>query len=196
MMMYRGIAVFVAGLTTVAALFLVVDRGGAIAWGTVVLGGALLAKVWLRPSRSDTGWCFAMAIAPALAWAVTFGYVISTFESGEVVEMAIDLGSDTHTARVWVLDIGNDPVVYYETDPVVADSLVSGEPLQFTRAGETSTRTPHAERADSIPEEEANRVLEVMSAKYGDRMTAVNVYYAMLGSPRDRVSLVVTLKED
>lgn len=195
MMKSRGIAVFIAGLATLAALYLVVDRGGLIAWGTLVLGGALLAKVWLKPSKSDTAWCVAMAIVPALAWAGTFYYVIATYESGEVVELAIDVGSDTHTARVWVLEMGADAVVYYETDPVVAESLLSGKPLQLTRAGETSTRIPHAELLDAIPEDEADRILEVMSAKYGDRMTAVSVYYAMLGSPRDRVAVVVTLNE-
>lgn len=191
----RETAAFVAGLTTIAALFLVIDRGGAIAWGTCVLGGALLVKVWVKPSESDTAWCLAMAMIAALAWAGTFYYVITTYESGEVVELAIDVGSDTHVARVWVLEMGADPIIYYETDPVVAESLLSGKPLQFTRAGETSTRIPHAELAGSIPEDEANRVLEVMGAKYGDRMTAVNVYYALLGSPRDRVAVVVTLKE-
>jgi hypothetical protein len=166
-----------------------------IAWWTLVLGVALLVKVWLKPSRSDTALCVAMAIVPALAWAGTFYYVITTYESGEVVELAIDVGSDTHTARVWLLEMGADAVIYYETDPAVADSLLSGKPLQFTRAGETSTRIPHAEPVHAIPEDEANRVLEVMSAKYGDRMTAVSVYYAILGSPRDRVAVVVTLKE-
>lgn len=191
----RGIAVLIASLTTVAAGFIVVDRGGAIAWVTVVLGGALLAKVWLKPSQSDTGWCAAMAIIPVLAWASTFYYVIATYESGEVVELAINVGPETHTARVWVLEIAGDPVVYYEADPEVADSLLSGKPLQFTRAGATSIRIPHAEPVDSISEDEANRVFEAMRTKYGDRMAAAGVYYAMLGTPRDRVAVVVTLKE-
>ena len=196
MLKSRRIAVFIAGLTTVVALLLVVDRGGVIAWGTFVLGGALLAKIWLKPSKSDTGWSVGMAIIPALAWVGTLYYVITTYESGEVVELAIDIGSDTHTARVWVLEIGADPVVYYEADPEVADSLLAGKPLQFTRAGEISTRIPNAELVDSLPEDEANRVLEVMGAKYGDRMTAADVYYVMLGSPRDRVAVVVTLIEE
>lgn len=192
----RRIAVFIAGLTTVVALLLVVDRGGVIAWGTFVLGGTLLAKIWLKPSKSDTRWSVGMAIIPALAWVGTLYYVITTYESGEVVELAIDIGSDTHTARVWVLEIGADPVVYYEADPEVADSLLTGKPLQFTRAGEISTRIPNAKLVDSLPEDEANRVLEVMGAKYGDRMTAADVYYVMLGSPRDRVAVVVTLIEE
>ena len=192
----RRIAAFIAGLTTVAALLLVVDRGGVIAWGTFVLGGALLAKIWLKPTKSDTAWSIGMAIIPALAWVGTLYYVITTYESGEVVELAIDIGADTHTARVWVLEIGADPVVYYEADPEVADSLLTGKPLQFTRAGEISTRIPNAELVDSLPEDEANRVLEVMGAKYGDRMTAADIYYVMLGSPRDRVAVVVTLIEE
>lgn len=196
MLKSRRIAVFIAGLTTVVALFLVADRGGVIAWGTFVLGGALLAKIWLKPSKSDTGWCVGVAIIPALAWVGTLYYDITTYESGEVVELAIDVGSDTHTARVWVLEIGADPVVYYEADPEVADSLLTGKPLQFTRAGETSTRMPDAELLDSLPEDEANRILEVMGAKYGDRMTAADVYYVMLGSPRDRVAVVATLMEE
>lgn len=195
MLKSRKTAVSIAGFTTVVALLLVVDRGGLIAWGTLILGGSLLAKIWLRPSKSDTAWSVGMATIPALVWVGTLYYVITTYESGEVVELAIDVGSDTHTARVWVLEIGADPVVYYEADPLVADSLLAGEPLQFTRAGKKSTRRPNAQRVDSLPEDEATRILEVMGAKYGDRMTAADVYYVMLGSPRDRVAVIVTLIE-
>lgn len=186
---------FIAGLMTLVALALVVDRGGVIAWGTFVLAGALLAKIWLKPSKSDTKWSVGVAIIPTLAWIGTFYYVITTYESGEVVELAIDLGADTHTARAWVLEIGTDPVVYYEADPEVAESLLAGKPLQFTRAGKKDVRIPNAKLVDSLPEGEANRVLEVMRDKYGNRMTAADIYYVMLGSPRDRVALLVTLLE-
>lgn len=137
-----------------------------------------------------------LATVSVLAWVGTLYYVISTYESGEVVELAIDTRNGTHTARLWVLEIGAIPVVYYDTEPEVAKSLLAGTPLQFTRGGVVSTRTPKATQVDALPEDEANLILEVMGDKYGDRMTAADVYYLLLGRPRDRVAVVANLIEE
>lgn len=90
------------------------------------------------------------------AWVGTLYYVISTYESGEVAELAIDTGNGAHTAR----------------------------------------RIPKATRVDALPEDEANLILEVMRTKYGDRMTAADVNYLMLGRSRDRVAVVANLIEE
>jgi hypothetical protein len=196
MLKSRRIAVFIAGLTTVVALILLVDRGGLIAWGALFIGVALLAKIWLKPSKLDPVLSVGLATIPVLAWVGTLYYVISTWESGEVVELAIDTGNGAHTARLWVLDIGAYPLVYYDAEPEVAKSLLAGKPLQFTRAGEVSTRIPKATQVDALPEDEANLILEAMGTKYGDRNSAAEIYYSMLGRSRDRVAVVANLIEE
>lgn len=191
----RIVAVFIAGLTMVVALTLLVDRGGIIAWSAFSGGIVLLAKTGLRPSRTDLGLSVGLAAVAVLAWVGTLYYVISTWESGEVVELIIDTSDGVHTARVWVLDIGVYPVVYYDAAPEVAQSLLAGKPLQLLRAGEVSNRIPKATRVDTLPEDEANLILEAMVTKYGDRVSAADVYYSMLGRSRDRVAVVADLIE-
>ena len=196
MLQPRGIAVFIAGLTVVVALILVVDRGGLIAWGTLFIGISLLVKIWLMPSTLDPGLSVGMATVSVLAWVGTLQYVISTWESGEVVELAIDTSNGPHAARVWVLDVGAYPLVYYDAKPEVAKSLLAGKALQFTRAGKVSTRIPKATQVDALSEDEANLILEAMETKYGDRMRAADIYYSMLGRSRDRVAVVANLIEE
>ena len=196
MLQVRKISVFITGLITLTALILLVDRGGLIAWSTFFIGCALIAKIWLKPSKLDLGLSVGLAAVSVLAWVGTLYYVISTYESGEVVELAIDTSTGPHTARLWVLEIGPDPVVYYDAEPEVVESLLAGKPLQFTRAGKVSTRIPRAKLVDELPEDRANRILEVMGTKYGGRMTAADVFYVMLGSSQDRVAVVVDLIEE
>lgn len=191
-----GIAGFVAGITTATALLLVVDRGGVLAWATLLVGAALLAKIWFKPSRIDPGLSVGLAAVSAMAWVGTFYYVISTWESGEVVELVIDASNGAHTARVWVLDIGEHPLVYYDAEPEVAKSLLEGRPLQLTRAREVSNRIPEATRVDTLPVDEANRIFETMVNKYGDRVGAADIYYSMLGRSRDRIAVVAKLIEE
>ncbi len=192
----RRIALLIAGGVTAAAMILVVSRSGLIAWTSLILAVALLAKTWFKPSRWDPALGLGLAAAAAIAWAGTQYYVISTWESGEVVELEIDTESGLHTARVWVLDMAPYPVVYYDAPSVVARSLLSGRPLQFTRAGETDARIPEAARVESLSEQRAAQVFEAMRAKYEERVDAADIYYLMLGRSRDRVALVVNLVEE
>ncbi len=191
----RILAVLAAALIILAAIVLVIDRGGLIAWTAVVAGAGMLAKIGLKPSRFDVGLSVGLAVLLILTWLGSRHYVISTWESGEVVELAMDTSSGPHTARVWVLDIGDQPHVYYDAEPEVAASLLAGKPLRFTRSGEVSTRIPQATRADALPQADAQRVLEAMQTKYGDRVAAADVYYLMLGRSRDRVAVVARLVE-
>lgn len=191
----RG-AIFIAVCTTVAALLLVIDRGGLLAWGTLFLGIALLTKMWRKPAGFDMALSTGLAAALVLAWFGTLYYVIATWESGEVVELSIDTSNGVHTARVWVLDIGSHPLVYYDAEPEVARSLLSGEPLQLTRAGAVTVRTPDATQVDALPEAQANLIFESMLAKYGDRVGAADIYYLMLGRSRDRIAVAASLIED
>ncbi len=192
----RNIALLVAGLVALTALILVVNRGGLLAWTGLIAGAALFAKSWFKSSRVDLALSGSLAAILALAWVGTYSYVISTYESGEVVELTIDTRSGGHTVRLWALDMGADPVVYYDADPEVAEALLTGNPLQFRRGDEVSTRIPEATPVDELGETEASQVLEAMGSKYGERVGAADVYYVLLGNPRDRVALVARLVEE
>ena len=191
----RFIAACTAGLTALVAVILVIDRGGLIAWGALLIGAALLAKIGWKPSRADLGLAIGLASVSVLSWIGTFYYVISTWESGEVVELAIDTDAGAHTARVWVLDVEDETLIYYDAEPEVARALLAGEPLELTREGRTTTRIPEATEVDALPEAEANRIFEAMLAKYGDRVGAADIYYAMLGRSSDRIAVVASLVE-
>lgn len=195
MFKWRAIALFVASATVLGGLILLVERGGAIAWSASIFGIALLVKIWRKPARRDLVLSLGLAGISILTWLGTHYYVITTWESGEVVELTIHTEQAPHTVRLWVLELGSEPVVYYDAEPQVANSLLAGKPVQFSRGGEVSSRIPQATRVDALQEAEANEVLEAMNAKYGARNNAAFIYYALLGRARDRVALVVKLVE-
>ena len=177
------------------ALYLTVTRGGIIAWTSLILALGLGLKAWFRPKTVDVALACTLGIASLAAWIGTQQYVIATWESGEVVELTMQTSQGSHTARLWVLDIGSNPIVYYDAPPAAADALLAGQPVVFTRAGESSSRIPLATPVEALPEEESSRVLETMNTKYGDRNDAAFIYFALLGRARDRVALVVELTQ-
>lgn len=193
MMNSRTIAIVLAGLIAAIALVLIINRGGLIAWTACLTGIGLLTKSWLKPSGLDLGFAVGLAFISVLAWTVTRYYVIATWESGEVVELTVETSAGPHTARLWVMDTGADPLVYYDAEPEVAASLLAGNPVQFSRGGNVSTRFPKTQPVDTLPEDEANRIFEAMNTKYGDRVGAATIYFAMLGRSRDRVAVVTSL---
>lgn len=190
----RIVTALLAGLIVAVGLILVIDRSGIIAWLALLAGGALLAKALIKPGPRDLLLTLGTAVVLVAAWVGTFYYVISTWETGEVVELDIQTNDGTHTARVWVLDLESDPTIYYDAPSLAANALLAGKPLQFTRAGETTTRIPEARVADELPEAEANRVFEAMLEKYGDRNQVTDIYYLMLGRSADQVGVVARLR--
>ena len=187
-------SITIATLTALIAVGVLVYRGGLIAWVGLFLAIGLLAKVVLRPSGNELGLSIVLALGSAIAWAGAWYYVISTYESGEVVELAIDTGDgESHTARLWVFELAGDPTVYFDANPRAAESLLAGRPLSFTRDGVTSTLTPNARKAESLTEQEVSAAFAAMGSKYGERMRAADIYYVLLGLPRNRTSLVVRL---
>lgn len=190
------IAVGIAGLATIAALFVVIDRGGAIAWVALVAGVGLLVKIWRRPAARDWALGLGLATVPVLVWVVTLNYVIATYESGEVIELVIPTDAGLHTARLWVMDIDAKPTVYYDAPPQVAAALLAGKSVQLIRSQASSRRIPVAHRLGALPQAQADQTLTAMQNKYGDRNDAAILFYALLGSPRDRVPMVVTLEHE
>ncbi|MEM9621660.1 MAG: hypothetical protein AAF993_08435 [Pseudomonadota bacterium] len=188
-----SLALCVAVLITLAMVLLVVERGGLIAWAGLLGGACLTAKIWWKSARPDLAVSLILAALLVITWFGTHRYVIATWESGEVVELIIELPDRQHTARLWVMDIGEHPTVYYDAAPEVAAILLAGEPVQFRRAGQLSTRIPQTTAVDAMSAAQADRVLTAMQTKYGARNDAATVYYGLLGASRDRVAIVATL---
>ncbi len=189
------VAIGITGLTLFAALALVIDRGGLIAWATALLAVGLLAKTLIRPTRFDLGLSIGLPAVAVLAWAGVFYCVITTYESGEVVQLSVETSSGPAFARLWVFDTNMGPTLYYDAPPQMAELLLAGEPMWVERAGQASVRTLVATPAETLAEPQAAHVLESMGAKYGERMTAADLYYVLLGRPRDRIPLVLTFDE-
>lgn len=190
-----GLAIGVAVVLVLATGLVALERGGVLAWAGAVIGAVLLVKFLALPSKWDSRLSITTMLLWGVAWAGTLYYVVSTWESGEVVELAIDLPTGTHAARLWVLDPGDSPLIYYDAPRAVAEALLSGTPVAFTRGGTTSVKQPEARLVEQVSEEEASAIFALMSEKYGDRNAATDVYYALLGRSRSRVPIVVRLVE-
>lgn len=174
----------------VAAAVLVIDRGGLLAWIGLVLGALLLLKMLRRPSPRDTTLCVAILGIWGIAWGATWYYVVSTWESGEVVQIEVAGG---HTARVWVLDMNDGLSMYYDAPPDVASRLLEGARLSMTRDGHVRDECATASRVAELPEEQLQGLITRMEEKYEGRNTATDVFYAVLGVRRDRVGLLIEL---
>ena len=179
----------------ITAAYLTIERGGVIAWLMAIGSIGLLWKVWRRPGPRDFTWGVALVLIPGLLWFGTYKYVISTWESGEVVELAINTDQGVHHARLWVMNINDTPVVYYDAPPQVAAALLAGDAVEFTRAGQTSKRIPLATPVDELADTEANQILNAMQDKYASQNHAATLWYALLGRPADRQAMVVHLHQ-
>lgn len=182
-------------LLTLVACYLVATRGGLIAWALLISAVLLLLKAWRRPAAADLIWSLTIAGTGALLWAVTFYYVITTWESGEVVELVISTSDGPHTARVWTMEIEGATFVYYDAPRAAADALLAGTPVQFTENGKVSTRIPDSTEADLLSAAQANQIMAAMTSKYGDRVAAADVFYLLLGRSTDRVAVLTKLIE-
>ncbi len=184
----KSIAICVALGMFAAAVFLVVDRGGILAWIGVVAGALLFLKVLRWPSPRDAVTSVAVLGIWVMLWAGTWWYVRSAWESGEVLQMRI---ADKHTVRVWVLDMSDGPVVYYDAPPEAAELLLRGAPLSWTRARSNTQGCAAAERVSDLSEEQALAVVKLMEEKYKGANMATNVFYLALGGKRDREGLLI-----
>ena len=187
---FSGWALIVAVGMLLCGVYLVVDRGGLLAWLGVALAAALLLKGLRWPSPADVLMSLATVSLWAGAWAATWYYVVTTWESGEVVEVNIDGG---HRARVWVLDLSDGPVMYYDAPPQVAEQVRDGVPMTVTRGQRLQTGCARASRVEQLPEARVQEVLDAMTAKYRDSNRATDVFYAVLGGKRNRVGVLMSL---
>lgn len=186
----RSIALGAAAATLLAAAYLVVERGGLLAWIGVVLAALLLIKMLSRPARRDMVLAVSTLTVWILAWPVTWYYVMSTWESGEVVDVETAGG---HTARVWVLDMSDGPTMYYDAPPDIARNLLAGTPVSVTRAGRVQQGCVAASRVEDISNERLQDLYSEMEQKYQGLNQATEVFYTVLGGERDRIGVLMKL---
>ena len=178
-------------LLIVSAL-LIYHRGGGLAWFGLLLAVGLLVKAWRRPSAR--GWLTGLNLVAvwALAWPAVFYYVISTWETGEVVELSINTTNGNHTVRTWIMESPDSLIVYYDAPIDAATALLANAPLSLARDGASvDVREYSATLADDLSRQRGEQVIELMSKKYGDRNTATDVYYGLLGQPKDKTGVVI-----
>jgi hypothetical protein len=191
----RVITRFVTLGLLIASGYLVFQRGGILAWSGAVAALLLCAKHSVRPSRADSLASLGVTLLWVVAWVVTWGYVRSTWESGEVVEIAVQVPGGIHKARVWVLDLDGDPVVYYDAPPRLGDELLADAPMTITRDGESVAGCSDATRVDDLSDEEVAFLFSLMEDKYQESNRATEVFYSVLGGERDRIGLLLLVKE-
>jgi len=182
------------GLLIVAG-YLVVQRGGLLAWSGVIAALLLLIKQRARPSRTDMFVVLGFTLLWTASWAAAWSYVRSTWESGEVVELSVPVSDEIQTARVWILDADGGPVMYYDAPPRIGEALLAGAPITLARGNERIEACADATPAADLPRDEMSALLGVMWAKYQERNRATDVFYVLLGVERDRIGLVVRIKE-
>ena len=185
-----------AALMAIAGLVLVMERGGVLAWTGCIVGLFLSIKSMYRPSAMDAAFVLGSCIMWPLAWFATNYYVISTWESGEVVELIIPIPGGEHTVRTWVLDDDKSALIYYDAEPEVVSALQSGNPVRFSRGGVDRSLVAKVTLVNDLQPERTIRIFDLMNIKYGDRNAATGVYYTLLGRSRDRIAIIVELENE
>lgn len=191
----RSIALSTAAGLLAGSSYLIFQRGGLLAWSGATVALVLMAKVSLRPSRADLGLAVTVAVLWGLAWPVTWHLVRSAWESGEVVQIAVDMPSGVHTARLWVVDLQGEPAVYYDAPPQVARALLQSPPLTLTRNGNVTRGCADASLIDDAPEKLLDEMFVLMDGKYGELDGATRLFDSVLGSRRDRTAVLLRLDD-
>jgi hypothetical protein len=155
----------------------------------------LYAKHSLRPSRTDSLLSLGFTLLWVVAWVVTWDYVRSAWESGEVVEIGVQVPGGIHNARLWVFDLDGEPVVYYDAPPRVGDELLAGAPMTINRGDRRIAGCSAATRVDELSDEEIAAVFSLIEKKYHEHNRATEVFYSVLGGERDRIALLLRIKE-
>lgn len=188
----RVIVAVIASLLLAVGIFLIYERGGILTWLGLILGSTLLLKSWLWPARRDLPLCLALAASWLLAWPAIFYYVISTWETGEVVALTIETPQGDYRARTWILEETNVSILYYDASTAAANALFSNSPIEVLRGGQPlSFDRYEANRIDDMPPDKVERLFALMLDKYGERNAATDFYYGFLGRSRDRIGVVL-----
>ena len=175
--------------------YLVYLRGGILAWLGLVAALLLVAKHLRRPSHTDVFIALGFTVLWAASWAAAWGFVLSTWESGEVVDIGVQVSDEIHTARVWILDVDGEPIMYYDAPPKVGHALLADAPMTIKRGDVMLTGCADSISVADLSGEELAAVLGVMEEKYQERTRATDVFYSVIGVERDRIGLVLRIEE-
>jgi len=184
------LATIVFGILLIVAACLLWYRGGLLAWlgaGFAVIG---LAKTLIRPATIDLKLALGASVLWALAWAAAAYYVISTWEQGEVVELDIDTAHGVHSARTWIVDDADGPVVIYDTHPDVVAALGQGNRVVLTRGEVVREVAPIIIPDDAL---ELEHIYALFEDKYARLNIATERFYSWMGRRRGRVVTTVRL---
>ena len=102
------IAAIIAGLICLLGIVLIWQRGGIFAWIFSITGALLLIEIVIRSRTTMLKSTMVTACTLTALWLLTYSSIIGIWETGEVAELKIDMGSEEHQVRVWLLDVNDN----------------------------------------------------------------------------------------
>ncbi|MFP6806826.1 MAG: hypothetical protein VB957_06550 [Pseudomonadales bacterium] len=177
----------------IASIFVALDRGGWLAWSGILLGciGIILSMV-LRKRGSI--YCFIGFFAVITsAWCGVAYYVYSSWELGEVIDISITRGNSEKSFRTWIVDHAGIAAVVYDADPETAEVLASIETVTVVRQGSKHLLSLRVIPEHRMAAEELNEIYRLFEEKYHELNPATDIYYLMMGRPKDNQLLILYL---
>ena len=188
------IAAIIAGLISLLGIVLIWQRGGIFAWIFSITGALLLIEIVIRSRTTMLKRTVVTACTLTALWLLTYGSIIGIWETGEVVELNIDTGSEEHQVRVWLLDINDNIEIFYDAEPDVAEFLLNEPKVSLVRNDQTlEFLKVEISTLETAPAEKMNQIFELWNEKYGSRNLATPIYSLMFGRAKDKVALILTL---
>jgi len=184
----------VALVLFIVSALLIYHRGGGLAWLGLLLGAGLLVKAWRRPSARGPLIGLSIVTIWVLAWPAVFYYVISTWETGEVVELSIRTINGEHTARTWIMESPDSYILYYDAPKKVARALIANTELKISRDGVIADFVEYSARpVGTLSLQKREQVTDLMSSKYGNRNTSTDIYYGFLGQSKSKTGVLIEI---
>ena len=188
------IATIIAGLMCLLGIVLIWQRGGIFAWIFSITGALLLIEIVIRSRTTMLKSTMVTACTLTALWLLTYSSIIGIWETGEVAELKIDMGSEEHQVRVWLLDVNDNIEIFYDAEPDVAEFLLNEPKVSLVRNDQTlEFLKVEISTLETAPAEKMNQIFELWNEKYGSRNLATPIYSLMFGRAKDKVALILTL---
>ncbi len=187
-------ALMLAVILILAFTIIIAIRGGLVFWAALLMTAAWAVKTVMRPGGRDLAGVMSIGVLAAISWAGISAWVFSTWESVEVVTVAVPMEGGEQTVRTWIMDEREHPWIIYDADANVADALLAGANISVTRDGITTPYAVDVSLYDEMTPEESAPLFDEYLAKYGEVDFINNVFYGLLGRKRGRVVLILELQ--
>ncbi len=187
-------ALMLAVILILAFAIIIAIRGGLVFWAALLMTAAWAVKSVMRPGGRDLAGVMSIGVLAAISWAGISAWVFSTWESVEVVTVAVPMEGGEQTVRTWIMDEREHPWIIYDADANVADALLAGANISVTRDGITTPYAVDVSLYDEMTPEESAPLFDEYLAKYGEVDFINNVFYGLLGRKRGRVVLILELQ--